>query len=120
MECFCSISMGYDGGPLCSHEGIRKAIKIHKCCECYKTISPGEQYEYISGIWDDGPETYKTCLDCKSLRNVFFEDWTFTTMWDDFFDNFYTDDIPEKCLSALTTKARERVCKWIENSWDEF
>lgn len=118
MECSCSISIDHDGGPSCHKEIIRTARKEHKCCECYKKIVPGEQYEYISGIWDGEPAAYKTCLDCKSLRDVFFSDWIYTQVWDDFFNNFYPDDIPEKCMASLTKATRERVCKWIEKSWE--
>ena len=91
---------------------------MHKCCECNREILHGEQYEYISGIWDGEPASYKTCLDCKSLRDVFFDNWTYTNIWDDFYDNFYQDNIPEKCIASLTPEARDTVCDWIEMYWD--
>lgn len=120
MECSCSISIDHDGGPSCYKEKIRTARKKHRCGECLGDINTGEQYEYISGIWDGGlAAEYKTCLDCKSLRDVFFDSWTYTQVWEDFFDNFDPDDIPEKCLAALIPLARAKVCEWIENNWDD-
>ena len=44
-----------------------RARKAHCCCECRGTISPGEVYEVITGVWDSF-STYKTCLECTSLR----------------------------------------------------
>ena len=51
------------------NEKIRKARKEHKCCECLGVIQKGEKYHYGSGIGEDGPESYKFCLDCYSLRD---------------------------------------------------
>jgi hypothetical protein len=120
MECTCSISIDSDEGPSCYKQKIRKARKTHRCHECFKDILPGEKYENISGIWDGDPSSYKTCLDCKSLRDVFFQSWACTAMWDDFRENFNMDSIPEKCLAALTPVTRARVCELIENDWELY
>jgi hypothetical protein len=56
------------GQPSCSLRKIRKARKKHKCCECYTNIEKGSQYEYISGVWDGVPDSFKTCLTCSGLR----------------------------------------------------
>jgi hypothetical protein len=48
-------------------ETIRKARKDHRCYECRGLISKGENYIYASGIGIDGPEDFKTCLECKLL-----------------------------------------------------
>jgi hypothetical protein len=131
MECSCTVDVDYTGdGPVCHKTGIRTARKKHRCIECGKTIIPGEKYEHVWGVWDSEPSTYKTCLDCKSLRDVFFDGFSYTQVWDDFYNefesitNFYdefrsiTPDIPESCISALTPGARAKVCELIENSWD--
>lgn len=47
---------------------LRKARKAHKCCECARTITPGQQYEYISGVWDGRGADFKTCLECVAIR----------------------------------------------------
>lgn len=50
---------------------IRKARKDHKCCECHGRISAGELYVYCSGIGDEGPESFKTCLECDDIRDSY-------------------------------------------------
>lgn len=121
MECSCTISIDHDGGPACHKEKIVTARKAHRCYECFKDILPGEKYEYVSGIWDGSPSTYKTCLDCKSIRDTFFDSWTYTEVWSNFQDEFgYSgSDIPESCISELTPGARARVCEFIENGWED-
>ena len=121
MECSCNISIDHDGGADCCHEKIRKARKRHRCCECYRDILPGEYYEYVSGIWDGTPDDYKTCLDCKSVKDAFFDSYIFTNLWEDFYESMSECgwQVPEKCLSKLTPAARARVCESIENYWDD-
>ena len=48
---------------------MRKARKQHKCCECGGIIEYGEQYQYISGMWDGCFYTFKTCEKCEDLRD---------------------------------------------------
>mgnify|MGYP003154688263 CR=1 FL=1 len=50
--------------PQCIEETTRKARKQHMCCECGVLIKSGQQYRYISGIWDGKPLSYKQCLAC--------------------------------------------------------
>ena len=57
--------------PQAYKEVIRKARKEHWCCECRQEIAVGEVYEYVSGIWDGEPRSYKTCLSCAQLRSEF-------------------------------------------------
>lgn len=58
-------------------EKIVTAKKEHECCECKEPIKPGEQYEDIFIVWNDydesWPTTYKTCLQCKRVRDDLFE-----------------------------------------------
>jgi len=53
--------------PSCLSETWPKARKAHKCCECGRTIQPGEKYMCISGIWDGRPSRFKTCTECANL-----------------------------------------------------
>ncbi len=46
----------------------RTANKSHVCCECAVTIKRREVYHVLTGIWEDGPATFKTCLPCRNLR----------------------------------------------------
>jgi hypothetical protein len=47
---------------------IRKARKTHKCDECSRLINIGDEYEYVSGKWDDFIGSYKTCFECSDVR----------------------------------------------------
>ncbi len=44
------------------------ARKKHFCIECRREIRPGTRYQYIKGIWDGSPRTYKTCGECNERR----------------------------------------------------
>jgi hypothetical protein len=46
---------------------MRKARKIHGCCECGVAIKPGDKYQYSSGIWDGEPSSYKQCMSCHVI-----------------------------------------------------
>lgn len=50
--------------PSVFNSKTRKARKSHKCCECSATINKGDSYRFSSGIWDDGPASYKQCGNC--------------------------------------------------------
>lgn len=54
--------------PRFYNAAIRKARKVHKCEECPGEIRPGERYEHVSGCWDYGVSTFKTCQQCVDLR----------------------------------------------------
>ena len=54
--------------PECISTEWRKARKEHRCIECHVPIAPGELYEFISGIWDGEPDSYKTCRACAFKR----------------------------------------------------
>ena len=118
MECSCTVETdSYEGGPSFHKVKIQTAMKKHRCSECGRAIVPGEDYEYVFGIWDHQPDTNKTCLDCKSIRDTFFNSWIYTQIWDNFQDEFgyHGAVIPESCISELTPGARARVCEFIEN-----
>lgn len=46
----------------------RKARKPQRCCECRRTIEPGEIYEYAHGVWDHRGGSYHTCAQCYEVR----------------------------------------------------
>ena len=47
----------------------RKARKRHRCFECGKPIEAGEVYEFTSGVWPDGPASFKICRPCVNVRD---------------------------------------------------
>lgn len=121
MECSCAISIDHDGGASVCTEKIVTARKIHTCDECLRKIKPGEKYENVKGCWDGEWATFHICLDCKSIRDVFFESWLYGQVWENFRAEFgYTDSVvPESCIAELTDGARARVCDFIEAGWED-
>lgn len=63
MDCSCD----WDP-PRFYNSAIRMARKVHRCEECPAEIQPGEKYEHVSGCWDYGVSTFKTCQRCIDLR----------------------------------------------------
>ena len=123
MECSCSVEVDCNGdAPLIHKAKIVKARKDHQCCECYKKIIPGEKYEYVKGKWNFGFAVHKTCLDCKSIRDTFFDSWVYTEVWDCFQNDFGDIDsiVPESCIAELTPIAKNKVCDFIEDGWEQF
>lgn len=62
-DCYCD----YDQPSFWS-QSFPKARKEHSCEECGRKILPGETYEYVSGLWDDWFDTFKTCQHCVDIR----------------------------------------------------
>lgn len=120
MQCSCEIDVDNDGGPDFYYSKIVKARKEHVCYECCKTIQKSEKYEHVRGMWDGSFSTYKTCIDCLSLRKEFFSSgFIFGQIWDDF-DSFLEDcsgEISEACIIELTPIAKGKVCEMIELYW---
>jgi len=123
MECSCVVNVDCDGDSAeFASTRMVTAKKPHLCSECNKTIAPGEEYEYMCGKWDGDFETYKTCIDCASIRNAFFCTWCYGTVIEDLSTNFIEGcgfDVPSsECMSKLTPRALDMVCDLIEESWD--
>ncbi len=82
-DCFCD----YDP-PSIYRATRQKARKEHKCFECCAPIHPGEEYEYVFGVWEGYADSYKTCARCLSVRtwvtiNVPCTCWAHGNMLDD-------------------------------------
>lgn len=121
-NCSC-ISMFIRDEPYFAVKKIRTARKDHKCCECERIIKIAEKYEILKGKWDAKIETYKTCLDCLSLRKAFFcygfplEDLK-TMVSEHISDSL--GEISSDCIAQLTPTAREWVCEKIEECWERY
>jgi hypothetical protein len=48
---------------------MRQARKRHVCCECDRTIEPGERYELYTLLFEGKWEEFKTCLGCLRIAN---------------------------------------------------
>ena len=66
ISCDCSCT-DYDSAKVYRSE-IRKARKVHECCECGEDIERGQKYEYVAGCWDGNWSDYRTCLPCVAIR----------------------------------------------------
>jgi len=113
MQCAC-VYIENDGGPEFIRETLPKARKIHLCSECHSKIQPGSIYERAEGVWDGDFRTYKTCLDCKSVRDEFFCDgWTYEQLWNDLYEfiNDCLGDPGDDRLAKLTSAALVEVEK---------
>ena len=123
MSCGC-INVYYDDSVADFYrEKIIKARKVHKCCECSKEIQRGEQYERIVGKWDGDMYTYKTCMDCVSIRKTFFcNGWIFEHMYEDVREHIFDmgGNISSGCLTKLTRHARNEICDMIEEYWERY
>lgn len=68
-ECSCTIEVDPDDCPRVFQSKVIRARKSHRCCECKEVIPVGDTYEYASGIWEDGPNSFHTCMPCKRIRD---------------------------------------------------
>lgn len=107
----CPLSSGDGETAECSSTQRRRARKAHVCCECSQPIAVGEVYEYVSGIWDGSPSSYKTCLSCVEIRDHFScEGWIFGQLWDDLEENFLPDmRAGGPCMEGLSAAAKHRL-----------
>jgi hypothetical protein len=122
-NCDCIyIDTDYNSCPECFHSSMPKARKQHKCCECNRTIEPGERYSNESGKWEGEFRIYKTCPDCLSIRDkMFCNDYVYTELWDNVFCYLQSIDyeISEGCLISLTQRARDMICDIIDEAQKE-
>ena len=122
MECSCVESSSAEVVKLIK-EGMPIATKMHKCSECSGIIAVGTGYYSEVYTFDGEINTHKTCLDCLSLRNSFFDcGWCYTMVRSDIIDHIYESegDVSEKCMCSLTDKALAWVCQQIENVWERL
>ena len=123
MECACEVDVDVDGfsEPLVDEK--RVARKHHKCSECGTTIQPGDTYEYYKGVCEGDFFTNKTCLDCLSIREVFFTGGYYFGQILEAFNEFVQEtqgQIDEDCISRLTPKSQRMVCMDIDEIWREY
>lgn len=126
MGCACSVEVvDLDNASRVATDWckIRTARVTHKCDECHRTIAIGETYEHYTGICDGSFFKNKTCVDCLSIRDAFFDNgYYFGQVMGDFreFISEGNGQVSEECLSALTPRAREMACELIQRVWLEL
>lgn len=121
VQCCPLTSSGDFEGPSCSSTTLRTARKDHICCECDLGIKKGDKYEYTSGVWDGYPDSFKTCLSCKEIRDHFSCDgWMYGHLWSDLEENFFPSmKAGGPCMEGLSPEAKARLfeerMKWFES-----
>ena len=111
-----------DGAAEIYNARIQKARKDHVCYECRKKIQPGDQYEYVTALWEGGFSAVKTCSDCLAVREKFFCDgFEHGGIWSHLTDHIDEcgGDIDVDRLADLPKTARDKVCDLIERYWSE-
>ena len=99
------------------------ARKQHKCHECRRVIEVGEKYNLEVTLYDGEISTYKTCLDCMSIRREFFKNGFYYEGIVEALGEHVKDsdgDISESCLASLTPGARGMVCAMVEDCWEDI
>lgn len=121
MDCSCIYIGNYDP-PEFHRETYPTARKEHICTECSRAILLGEKYTNEKVKWEKEFNTFKTCIDCLSIRNTFFCDGWYYTMLYEYLQEHINEmdgEISEDCIVELTPIAREKVCSMIENYWKD-
>ena len=119
MDCAC-IHIDAEGSVDCQTTKMVKARTLHACHECKIVIHPGDTYELDKGLWEGAWYTSKTCLDCLSIRNVFFcGGWIYGEVIYRLKEHIAESEgqVSSGCILELTKGARERVFKIIEEVW---
>jgi hypothetical protein len=91
-----------------------KARKEHACCECKRTIAPGERYEYVSGKWDGRMGAFHTCAECSDIATSLAcdGDRMHGGLWEAMDE--VGDTIGFGCLQKLTlASSKEQLRQWI-------
>jgi hypothetical protein len=121
MSCGCAyVESDGETGVVLSQR-VQKARKAHRCCACGRKINNKEHYEYVSGIWGDCFDTYKTCVDCLSIRKAFFCGSYCFEFQDDLYYHLENVDgqVKSECLEALTPAARSYIIDMIDEIWED-
>ncbi len=105
------------------NEWSPKARQPHKCCECRGIIARGEKYQKIQGLWDGRWRTFKTCIDCKELREKITSSIKDQEDWPPFNDLYVTvfearDQPTDNVMSFMDTR-RKRNAPESPNGWME-
>ena len=119
MECACISS---DAGEVVVRlsDKIVTARKTHTCLECGRDIVPGERYRTEKTLCEREFVNCRTCLDCSSARENLICAFYYGGIWEMIEEAIGdSEDISWVKIGRLTPVARERVCEYIEKSWED-
>lgn len=77
------VYMGEGEGAEVASSRVIRARKPQTCCECNDPIRPGDQYEFTSGRWDGAWSSFRTCSQCREIRDRFACDgYIYGRLWE--------------------------------------
>lgn len=92
----------------------RTAAKDHRCGECNRTISKGERYEYVTGLYDGHWDTERTCEQCHQVTrwlNVVCGGFMYQAVQMDLFEHITGEE------SYLRSAPLTRLGRWMDKDW---
>lgn len=116
----CEVSLGdYDGDPAKVFNAAEvTARKEHRCFECELAIAIGAKYERVTGLWEDGWQTYRFCLACSEIAREFSESGrSFGYLWEGMRENWAEGANLQACLNRLVTVAAKTKLRdeWLKD-----
>lgn len=69
-----------------SHTRMVRARRPHRCCECSRTIMPGEVYERTKALYEGRFDTYHACAHCVPAKAWLSDNcggYVFMGVWED-------------------------------------
>lgn len=110
MNCTCVSGADADSFITELSQGMRKARKPHRCCECHAAINPGDSYEDVAGVDGNAFVTYKTCGPCVEIRTHFCDgSWLYGGLWEDMENCFPELVAGGPCLKGLSAAAKAKL-----------
>jgi len=103
-------------------EGEVTARKNHRCMECGVRIKKGTRYWFDNYFHEETITYHKMCLDCKSLRDVFFCDgYIFTEQIERLREHIECMEGRVFCdgVADLTPGAKDKLFAMVEAYWAE-
>jgi len=122
-KCACPLVDLWGEFPDFYHAEKPKARKQHKCCECGKTIEPGEIYERVASKYDGAVLTLKTCLVCAEIRETLFcEGFVHESMMDDLgeFVRECFDSLPWAKIREMSQPAQDVVLAMVQEEAEQI
>lgn len=98
-------------GPSIHHASTRTARKHYSCGECGTAIAPGDQYEYVFGVWNSDPDVFRTCAHCVMLRTEFLA-WAGCSCWTYGRVLWEAEDAVADSGDLRATRAERRRATW--------
>ena len=119
----CISDMGwYDENDL--HDARKRRARVeHRCCECGRTICPGETYEHVAGKSDGRIWTAKTCTECVEIRAALVcGSWVYGDLWEAIQEEVFPAWLrtgPWDCLAKIDLLSARRLLEARFAAWQE-